>query len=253
MAMTTILTPAVNISVEQIDEWKKQLDSISAEIERLTGLREQYARKLEAAAVLAGPIVASQLTDTSDYKAGTWTGEMLAVLKQQGKGLTFRQIYDELLKGPIAEQARGNPNGLYNAGERLLRAGAIVRHNGVVYLKAVYDALNEAGTLPTETEERATDVFKKALEDAGRPLSAGDLIATVKAASPIITAKIRKNPQYGYRVLSQMLMRKTFVRHGQLYALPSWKNETPPVGAEGVSEFTGEADISPGGLFGSRH
>ncbi len=141
----------------------------------------------------------------------------------------MRHILEQSKETPLAQRASANPNGLYNAITRLIARGDIIRDNDLLYLPLLWHAIKagqtedvrEAGTgvpglrnsvleLMADGKWRAArDVFSELPDSAGK--------------------QAKKNPQYGYTVLSRLAKGGELERRNGMYRIPGSKDGELPI------------------------
>lgn len=161
---------------------------------------------------------------TADEKI-TWSGEMTRLLVTSGRGLSHRELLDELKKTELGERSSPGEKSFYNTISRLAERGVLVKAGGLLYHADVAERLRASGNplpdMTTEVGRRAggsSSLVVDALTAHSKGLTAPELKRVIGARDDA-PKSLKDHGQYIYNVLSTMLGNGTITRRNGVYRL----------------------------------
>ena len=197
-----------------------------AEFLRAAGREDWIPAAISHVAKIAprGPMPAS---------SGTWASEMLKEMEAYPDGIALIDLLAVMKDGPLAERARQNRNGIYNAASKLEQIGQIVKHNGRVFLPHHFEEFRkrlERGEVEDYKRgpvggRTAADILTDFISSQPQGLETSDIVKAMSAEGIA--------PGTVYNNLSKVVSKGRVRREGKLY-LPL-KDEAPTGEPEGAS------------------
>jgi hypothetical protein len=158
----------------------------------------------------------------------TWKGAVLYVLNAAEKGLTHAKILEGIQSTPMAETAKQNRKGYYNAIMRLeANDKLILRRGSLVYSKSVAERLMKLGPLPEQDPSQPTkprgapstrDHVKAVLIENAEGLD-GPAIIEALGKREGVTKSVMTHKHFLYTLLGKMIEDNELTRTDGVYRL----------------------------------
>jgi hypothetical protein len=252
----TISGPSLILTPAEIARWTEDCAQIDASIEKLHRKRGEIEKKLEAARLLAPSLfeVATQksLSGSKMLKRKgltTWPHIIEEQVRASGDGIRQKDMLEQLRTGPYASRFQGrNESGYYNAVQKVLGRGDVIKRGDWLFTPAQYDAYLERlarGEVKDVADE--ADYGSPAAAEAVRFIAANPGVRSIAVIRAIWDAHEGAHPPSKtslYNTLARLVEQKKIRKDesGAFY-LPN-ANEAPAGQPGGASE-AGEVDASP--------
>lgn len=164
-------------------------------------------------------------SEEADEGNSFWRQTVLAEMCRASSGMTPRDIAQAISNGSdedAKQRLRDNPNGHYNAINRLLSKKVIVKHNSKYYTKELFSSLSDEDLNKDNQQvdhEGMPGFILRSLSDH-KQLKPDDF-HRIAREDPVYSIALAKTPGIVYSALSRMVKRNQLVRVGAYYALPT--------------------------------
>lgn len=248
-----------SLTREDILARKMKREQIAEEIEKLQRLLEAEDRWFEAIRLivphdlLAGirDVVAEEKEGTE--KASVWRDAVMSALAGASSGMLPRDValfIKEQGTADAKDKIARNPNGIYNALNRLLGDGQIVRHGDKFYRSDLYEELSANGELEDDADEHGltgVNAFILSLIGEWDKVPPREVISKLRE-HPEYSKRVERNPQYGYSALARLVRQGRLEKDGAYYSRTLKKNEPSDGGTSDGSDAGSDDDGRPKAL-----
>jgi len=269
-------TYAWRITPEQLEMMREDRARLHETERRVKAEREQLEKLIDAAegfleiiARTAAPRSATMAPDASvtptltvsapseaatrkrgASAAESWTETIQRIVDGAVGPMTYDDLKAEVAKTHLGERLRENDKGFYGALLKQERKGKLVRYKGHVFAAETFGAFKEKIDLGLESDFRHLKGGRKSplkqavldlLAECELGATTSEIIDKMLKAPPEVSGSVRRNRTTLYNLLSRMTKRGEIIRKGNVYSLPSDRNEPPTSAEDGGSKPDGVA------------
>ena len=237
------MEPRTLVSTEDVSSWKRRIDQIDREIASLTEERAGIANKLNVLSVLLGCSVddlikpdqkqPDLLEESLDIVAEhteeerlTWSEIVMDTLLRAKRGLTPAEIAEEIGASDNSDRIEANPNGHYNALNKLGLRGEVRKVGSLYYREDLYEELKSKGQAIPDRSENEDEVevrqdstsfyLIELLRKFPKGLRGSEIVDKIKDVEGVTYSAVA-HPNFVYTVLGRLVKKGLISKGGAKY------------------------------------
>lgn len=188
-------------------------------------------------------------------RSKTWNATIKRIVASSGRGMTYREVKEEVAKTHLGETLRKTEKAFYGSIGKLSESDEIIKHHGRLYSPKAYHQFMQdvAAGRTIDTPAPSTSgsgespneiAIERFLEGCPDGATTSEVINSLLNKPPPDLA-VTKNRNSIYNLLARQRKRGKLNRRGGKYYLPAKKVETPNSEESGAPKHRGDRSGAP--------